>query len=766
MNIMEQLSREINLRDNQVQAVIKLLKEGATVPFIARYRKEATGGMDDNQLRLFVERFQYLTELEERRSTILKSIQDQGKLTEELAQKIKNAENKTLLEDLYLPYRPKRRTKGQIAIEAGLEPLALTLWQNPLEDPTQLAGKFLNIEKEIKDEHAALDGAKYILMEKFAEDADLLTKLRNFLWEKGLVFSKMVKEKQEVSDFNKFADYFEFSESIKKIPSHRALALFRGSKLGCLSLSLDFKEKSEADYCCRMIANHFQIENKNRPADDWLQQVVEWAWKIKLHLKLELDLFNQLREQAEIEAIAVFKGNLKNLLMMSPAGNRVTLGLDPGFRTGVKVVVVDGTGKLLEYITIYPHEPKKEWDKSLTILKSLCLSHQVELISIGNGTASRETVKLIGELLQTNSGLNLQKVVVSEAGASVYSASELASLEFPDLDVSYRGSVSIARRLQDPLAELVKIDPKAIGVGQYQHDVNQIKLSKSLEAVVEDCVNSVGADLNTASAPLLSSISGLNEGVAKSIVNYREQHGRFKNRLEILKVPRLGQKTYEQAIGFLRIIGGDNPLDASAVHPESYPVVDTILVHTGKSLAEIMGNYEILNSLSPQQFCNQHYGLPTVLDIIMELKKPGRDPRPQFEVAIFQEGIDSIQNLTPGMKLEGVVSNVANFGAFIDIGVHQDGLVHISEVADNFVSNIHEILKVGQIVQVTVLSVDIERKRISLSLKSDLLKIKQNETKIDRKETKPTKNKDKSPLKKASTNNLLAEKLKEALKRK
>jgi protein Tex len=715
MDIEQVLAEELKLRKQQVTAVIQLLDEGATVPFIARYRKEVTDGVDDTQLRTLVERLEYLRELEARRAVIIKTIDEQGKLTADLEKRILAATEKTTLEDLYLPYKPKRRTKAQIAREAGLEPLALTLLQNPQLDPDSAAQSYIDVEKNIADAEAALAGAREILMEKFSEEADLLGELRQYYWRQGVLSSHVVKDKEEAGV--KFSDYFDFSQSIQKIPSHRALALFRGSQQEILRLKLTLPEAGDDEHCHQLIAQHFNIMRRQRPADEWLWQAVEWAWKIKIQTKLELELLTELRAQAEAEAIHVFQDNLKQLLMAAPAGQRVTLGLDPGLRTGVKAVVVDGTGKLLTFTTIFPHAPRDQWEESLQILAKLCQTFHVELISIGNGTASRETDQLAAELIKRHPDLNCQKIVVSEAGASVYSASALAAAEFPDLDVSYRGAVSIARRLQDPLAELVKIDPKSIGVGQYQHDVNQVKLGHSLSAVLEDCVNAVGANVNSASVPLLKSISGLNENVAKQIVLYREAHGPFKNRGEIKKVSRLGEKTYEQSIGFLRIIGGENPLDASAVHPESYPVVDQIIHAMKQPIHAIMGNNELLNSLNPQQFVTHDFGLPTIKDILTELKKPGRDPRPEFKAVVFKEGIHHVEQLKAGMILEGVVTNVANFGAFVDVGVHQDGLVHISQVANHYVTDIHKVVKVGDIVTVKVIEVDIPRKRINLTMK-------------------------------------------------
>lgn len=715
MSINQIICTELHVRESQVTAAVDLLDEGSTVPFISRYRKEATGGLDDTQLRQLQERLIYLRELEDRRETVLSTIEKQGKLTPELKASIKQADNKSRLEDLYLPYKPRRRTKAQIAREAGLEPLAFDLLSNPELDPEVEANKYLNDEQKITDVVSALAGAKQILMEKFSEEADLIASLRSYFWDHAVLKTKVGKDKDKTGA--KFRDYFEYEEPIKKIPSHRALAIFRGRKESVLLVSLTFPSEAQEAHCIHKIADTFLVSQKKRAADAWLWGCVEWTWKIKLQLKLETDLLLNLRESSELEAIRVFNENMKNLLMAAPAGRFVTMGLDPGLRTGVKVVVVDDTGKLLTYTTIFPHVPKKQWDASLHTLAGLCEKLNVKLVSIGNGTASRETERLVAELIKKHPAFGLTKVVVSEAGASVYSASELAANEFPDLDVTYRGAVSIARRLQDPLAELVKIDPKSIGVGQYQHDVNQIKLGQGLDGVVEDCVNAVGADVNTASVPLLTSIAGLNETIAKNIVAYRETHGRFKSRNIIKKVPRLGDKTYEQAIGFLRIIGGDNPLDASAVHPETYPVVKRMLALLNKPVEKVMGNSEILVTLKAEDFVVENFGLPTVRDILSELQKPGRDPRPAFKAVQFQDDVETIKDLKTGMALEGVVTNVTNFGAFVDIGVHQDGLVHISKLADSFVSDPHEVVKVGQIVRVKVDDVDIARNRIQLTMR-------------------------------------------------
>jgi uncharacterized protein len=716
MNISQIIAQELSVNVAQVNSAIELLNDGATVPFIARYRKEATLGLDDTQLRHLEERLYYLRELVERREVIIASIKEQDKLTDALEKALMAAETKSRLEDLYLPFKPKRHTKAQIAREAGLEPLAQALWQNPLLTPETEAEKFIQHDKKILTTQDALDGAKQILMEQFSENADLLNLLREYTWKNATVESTVIDNKNE--EGIKFKDYFNYQEKIASIPSHRSLALFRGQKEGFLRINLMFTNPPDEEFCIHTIAQTFQIQQKNRPADAWLQQTVEWTYKIKLKTKIDMDCFVRLRSEAEEAAINVFKENLHHLLMASPAGKKVTLGLDPGYRTGIKTVVVSDTGKLLAHTVLFAHHGDQEWQKSLMTLGQLCKNHGVNLISIGNGTASRETEKLAKELVALLPELKMTAVVVSEAGASVYSASELAAKEFPDLDVTYRGAISIARRLQDPLAELVKIDPKAIGVGQYQHDVNQLHLNKGLQATLEDCVNAVGADVNTASVPLLKSIAGLNETVAQNIINYREEHGRFKNRQALKKVPRLGDKTYEQAIGFLRIVGGDQPLDACAVHPESYPIVDQILKKTNTQIHELMGNEKLLNALNIQPFITPEIGQFTLTDIISELKKPGRDPRPAFQTAQFKEGIETMADLKVGMKLEGVVTNVTNFGAFVDIGVHQDGLVHISQLSDSYVADPNKVVKVGQIVQVSVMEVDSARKRIQLSMKT------------------------------------------------
>jgi uncharacterized protein len=733
-SIEQRLADDIGARPQQVSAAVQLLDEGATVPFISRYRKEVTGGLDDTQLRLLEERLGYLRELEERRSAVLESIESQGKMTPALKNDIENAETKQRLEDLYLPYKQKRRTKAQIAIEAGLEPLALELLADPTLSPENEATKFVNTateppEKHVPDVKAALDGARQILMERFAEDAALLDKLRNHLNEHAQIVSKVVSGKELEGE--KFRDWFDFREAIATLPSHRALALLRGRNEDILRLSLktagELADPPLSSPCEAMIANHFRLKDQGRAADKWLLDSARWAWMVKLSLHLEIELMTQLRERAELEAIRVFARNLHDLLLAAPAGPRVTMGLDPGIRTGVKVAVVDATGKLLDTATIYPHEPRRDWQGSLATLRLLAQKHGVSLIAIGNGTASRETDKLAAELMQAHPEFKMTRIVVSEAGASVYSASELAAKEFPNLDVSIRGAVSIARRLQDPLAELVKIDPKSIGVGQYQHDVNQSRLAKSLDAVVEDCVNSVGVDVNTASVALLARISGLNSTLAANIVAWRDERGAFKSRQQLLEVPRLGDKTFEQAAGFMRVMNGDNPLDGSAVHPEAYPVVERILADIKKSVKEIIGDSSAVKSLDPTRYTDEKFGLPTVQDILKELEKPGRDPRPEFKTASFRDGVEALKDLTLGMMLEGVVTNVTNFGAFVDIGVHQDGLVHISALSDKFVKDPHTVVKAGDVVKVKVLEVDVARKRVALTLRmSDEVVHKEN----------------------------------------
>jgi uncharacterized protein len=715
--IEHRIAEELGVSPRQVIAAVQLLDDGATVPFIARYRKEVTGGLDDTQLRTLDERLGYLRELEDRRATVLASIDEQGKLTAELRVEVENADTKQRLEDLYLPYKPKRRTKAQIAREAGIGPLAEALLADATLDPDLEAAKYLNAEAGFGDVKAVLDGARQILMEVFAEDATLLGELRNYLHEYGQVRSAVIEGKE--TEGAKFRDWFEFAEPIATMPSHRALALLRGRNEGVLRLTLDVdRSDAEAPHPCEgRIAARFGIRNQGRPADRWLADTVRWAWSVKISIHLELELMGELRERAEEEAIRVFARNLKDLLLAAPAGTRPTIGLDPGIRTGVKVAVVDATGKLVDTATVYPFEPRRDRESAIATIAALAKKHAVELIAIGNGTASRETDALAAELMKRYPELPLTKVVVSEAGASVYSASELAAKEFPDVDVSLRGAVSIARRLQDPLAELVKIDPKSIGVGQYQHDVNQGRLAKSLDAVVEDCVNAVGVDVNTASVPLLARISGLNTTLAGNIVEYRNSKGPFRSRDALKEVPRLGPKTFEQAAGFLRIPSGDNPLDASSVHPEAYPVVERILARVQKSVRELMGNGSFLKSLKPAEFTDERFGLPTVQDILAELEKPGRDPRPEFRTAAFREGVETLKDLQPGMLLEGVVTNVTNFGAFVDIGVHQDGLVHISALSNTFVKDPHSVVKAGQVVKVKVLEVDIPRNRIALTMR-------------------------------------------------
>ncbi|MCL9669221.1 RNA-binding transcriptional accessory protein [Rosenbergiella epipactidis] len=713
------IANELQVRIEQVDATIQLYDEGNTVPFIARYRKEVTGGLDDTQLRQLETRLTYLRELDERRQTILNSISEQGKLTDELAQSIDTVLSKTELEDLYLPYKPKRRTRGQIAIEAGLEPLADKLWASPQLDPEATATEFINADKGIADTRGALDGARYILMERFAEDASLLAKVRQYLWKNAHLVSKVASGKE--AEGAKFRDYFDHHELLATTPSHRALAMLRGRNEGILQLSLNpdphSEETPKESFGETLISEHLDVRIANAPSDSWRKSVISWTWKIKVLLHLETELMGSLREQAELEAIDVFARNLNALLMAAPAGMRATMGLDPGLRTGVKVAVVDATGKLVATDTVYPHTGQAA--KAATAVATLCQRHNVELVAIGNGTASRETERFFVELKKQYPGVTAEKVIVSEAGASVYSASELAALEFPNLDVSLRGAVSIARRLQDPLAELVKIDPKSIGVGQYQHDVSQTQLAKKLDTVVEDCVNAVGVDLNTASVPLLTRVAGLSRMIAQNIVQWRDDNGRFMNRQQLLKVTRLGPKAFEQCAGFLRINQGDNPLDASTVHPEAYPVVERIIAQTHEQLASLMGNSTAIRALSASQFTDERFGLPTVTDILKELEKPGRDPRPEFKTATFAEGIETMDDLTPGLILEGTVTNVTNFGAFVDIGVHQDGLVHISSLANRFVSDPHEVIKTGEIVKVKVLEVDLGRKRIALTMRLD-----------------------------------------------
>ncbi len=719
--IEQRLATELAVRPAQVIATIELLNDGATVPFIARYRKEITGGLDDTQLRQLLERLTYLRELEDRRATVLNSIQEQGKLTDELKVQVEHALTKQDLEDIYLPYKQKRRTKAQIAKEAGIEPLATDLLTNPQLIPEEAAVSYIREDLGFGDVKAVLDGARQILMERFAEDAKLIGQLRQFYKDQCLIKSELIKEKE--LEGAKYQDWFDFSESYSQIPSHRSLALLRGRNEGILKVGLvlpfelDEARKQEVHPCEQMIARQFNIRKQDLPADKWLADTVRWTWKVKVSIHLELDLMGELKERAEEEAIRIFGQNLKDLLLAAPAGQHITMGIDPGIRTGCKIAVVDATGKLLDTATIYPHEPRKDWEGSIHTINQLCSAHQVTLIAIGNGTASRETDKLVLDTIKTHPSLKLSKLVVSEAGASVYSASELAAKEFPNLDVSIRGAVSIARRLQDPLAELVKIDPKSIGVGQYQHDVSQIKLAKNLEAVVEDCVNAVGVDVNTASIPLLARVSGLNNNLATSIVQYRDQHGAFKSRSELHQVPRLGNKTFEQAAGFLRIPNGIDPLDASSVHPEAYPLVEKIIRHINRPLSAILGKSSEIKTLSPELFVNEQWGLPTVIDVLTELEKPGRDPRPEFKTAQFDDSVQEMKDLKVDMILEGVVTNVAAFGAFVDIGVHQDGLVHVSALSNSFVKDPHSVVKAGQIVKVKVIEVDIARKRIALTMR-------------------------------------------------
>ena len=721
MNIAQSIATELGVKLAQVEATITLLDEGSTVPFISRYRKEVTGSLDDTQLRTLEERLNYLRELEERRTTVLKTITEQGKLTDELKKSILLADTKTRLEDLYAPYKPKRRTKAQIAREAGIEPLLDSILQDYSLSPEDEAKNYINEEADFKDTALVLEGARQILMERASEDADLVGELRDTCWDKGELVSTLIDGQEK--NGAKFKDYFEFSEAINKIPSHRALALFRGRNEGILRVKLhipmqdDLESPLEMGLCDSIVASHFGFSQKQRAADNWLLESARWAWRVKISMQLESELNLRLREAAEEEAIRVFGENMRDLLLAAPAGARSTLGLDPGLRTGVKVVVVDSIGKLVDTAVIYPHAPKNNWDESIAVLAALAKKHNVDLVAIGNGTASRETDKLTNELMKKYPELHLTSIVVSEAGASVYSASELAAKEFPDLDVTFRGSVSIARRLQDPLAELVKIDPKAIGVGQYQHDVNQHRLARKLEAIVEDCVNAVGVDVNMASAPLLKRVAGLSDSMAENIVSYREQHGSFKNRQEILNVSRLGPKVFEQAAGFLKISNGDNPLDASSVHPEAYPVVINILEKNKREMKQVIGERSFLSSLAANDYTMDGFGEPTVRDIIKELEKPGRDPRPEFKTASFKDGIEKVSDLKEGMILEGVITNVTNFGAFVDIGVHQDGLVHISVIADSFVKDPHDVVKTGEVVKVKVMDVDIKRNRIALSMR-------------------------------------------------
>ena len=766
-SVSQRISEQLSIKESQVTAAVELIDEGATVPFIARYRKEVTGGLDDIQLRQLEDKLHYIRELDERRESILKNIDEQGKLTDELKKDILLAETKTTLEDLYLPYKKKRRTKAQIAREAGLEPLAAGLLEDATKDPEEFAAGFVDKDKGVEDIAAALDGARQILMEQFAEEASLLGALREYLWQGGIVVSSVVKGKEKEGE--KFSDYYEYSEAIEKIPSHRALALFRGRNEGVLALNLKVANEDDLDKhpCELTIAKHFNLADQGRAADKWLLDTVRWAWKIKIFSHLDIELKMRLKELAEAEAINVFADNLRDLLLAAPAGAKATMGLDPGIRTGVKVAVVDTTGKLLDHATIYPHQPKNQWDQSIAVLAALCEKHRVSLISIGNGTASRETDKLVQDLIKAHSGLNVQKLVVSEAGASVYSASELASREFPDLDVSIRGAVSIARRLQDPLAELVKIEPKAIGVGQYQHDVSQLQLSKKLEAVIEDCVNAVGVNINMASAPLLTQVAGLSQTLAENIVSYRNQNGEFKNRNDLLNVPRMGPKAFEQCGGFLRVVGGDNPLDNSSVHPEAYPLVEKIMQHSERDIRSLIGDESYLRRLEPSLFTDESFGLPTVTDIIKELEKPGRDPRPEFKTAAFKDGVEEIKDLKADMVLEGVVTNVTNFGAFVDIGVHQDGLVHISMLANKFVKDPREVVKAGDVVKVKVLEVDAPRKRISLTMRltDDSRDVKAANTTVKRDSRPAQKKNKKQSSANDSGNSAMADALLQAMKK-
>jgi uncharacterized protein len=727
-SINSRIAEELGVREPQVRAAVELLDGGSTVPFIARYRKEATDGLDDAQLRQLDERLRYLRELEERRAAILESVRSQGKLDDKLKAQILAADSKARLEDIYLPYKPKRRTKAQIAREAGLEPLADLLLGDPGQDPPTAAAGFVDAEKGVADTSAALDGARAILVERFAEDADLIGALRERMWSTGRLVARVREGREEAGA--KFADYFDYDEPYTSLPSHRILAMFRGEKEEMLSLTMDPEPAADEDAPASLgaagrsayeaaIADRFEISDQGRPADKWLADTVSWAWRTRILLRLDIDLRMRLRQHAEDEAVRVFAGNLRDLLLAAPAGSRPTMGLDPGLRTGVKVAVVDATGKVVDTATVYPHVPHRRWDESLAVLGRLVQKHKVELIAIGNGTASRETDKLAGDLIRLLKDAQVTKVVVSEAGASVYSASAYASQELPDLDVSLRGAVSIARRLQDPLAELVKIDPKSIGVGQYQHDITETKLSRSLDAVVEDAVNAVGVDVNTASVPLLRRVSGITEGLAQNIVAHRDGNGPFHSRQGLLTVPRLGPKAFEQCAGFLRIRDGEDPLDASSVHPEAYPVVRRILTTTGREIKGLIGNTHVLQSLRPKDFADDTFGVPTVSDILRELEKPGRDPRPEFRTATFAEGVEKVDDLRPGMVLEGVVTNVAAFGAFVDIGVHQDGLVHVSAMSHNFVKDPRDVVKPGDVVRIKVLDVDVPRSRIGLTLRLD-----------------------------------------------
>ncbi len=720
-SIFQRIAEELSVNQAQVNSAVELLDEGATVPFISRYRKEATGGLDDTQMRMLEERLRYLREMEQRRETILKSVSEQNKLSPELETEIRAADSKNRLEDLYLPYKPKRRSKGQIAIEAGLESLANSLYADHSLNPEQQADAYIDADRGVVDGKAALDGAKYILMERFSENADLLSQLCDYLWQQGILSARMVDGKEREGE--KFRDYFEHDEAIKQVPSHRALAMFRGRNEGILSLSIvvgDPADKLATNPCEVMIARHWNIDiavDNPAGAAKWLREVVRWTWRVKLYTHLETDLMGKLRESAEEAAIQVFASNLKDLLLAAPAGPKATIGLDPGLRTGVKVAVVDGTGKVLDHCAIYPTPPQNKIIEAAAIIVKLAKKHRVELVAIGNGTASRETDRFVGDIIKAQPELGLKKVMVNEAGASIYSASEFAAREFPDLDVTIRGAISIARRLQDPLAELVKIEPKSIGVGQYQHDVSQSQLARSLDTVIEDCVNAVGVDLNTASSPLLTRVSGLNQTIANNIIDFRDQHGTFENRAQLMEVKRFGDKTFEQAAGFLRVMNGSNPLDASAVHPESYSVVEKIISKNNGKVKSILGDKQFLKALKPAEYTDDKFGLPTVTDIISELDKSGRDPRPEFKTAALKGGVEKIADLKPDMILEGTISNVTNFGAFVDIGVHQDGLVHISALANTFIKDPRDVVKAGDIVKVKVLEVDTQRKRIALTMR-------------------------------------------------
>jgi len=719
IDIPQRIAEELGVAPKQVMAAIGLLDEGATVPFISRYRKEATGALDDTQMRILADRLGYLRELEDRRLVILTSIEEQGKLTAELRVLINQADTKTRLEDLYLPYKQKRRTRAQIAIEAGIELLADSLLNNPMLNPQLEAAAFINADPEFKDAFidtkGVLDGARQILMERFAENAELLAQLRSYLADRAQLTASLIDGKEQ--EAAKFRDYFEHKDIASRVPSHRALAMFRGRKENFLQLKIDVEHDETLMHpCMSMIATHFNIIDSGRPADAWLAEVVRFTWRVKLHLHLETEFMSELRARAEETAIEVFARNIKELLLAAPAGQKATIGLDPGLRTGVKIAVISNTGQFLDSTAIYPHAPRNQWDESIAVLAKLAKQYEIELLAIGNGTASRETDRLCGELIKRHPELRLQKILVSEAGASIYSASELAAKEFPDLDVTIRGAVSIARRLQDPLAELVKIEPKSIGVGQYQHDVSQVQLARHLDAVVEDCVNAVGVEVNTASAALLRRVAGLSQSIADNIVDYRNTHGQFSSREQLKSVPRLGDKTFEQAAGFLRVHNGSNPLDRSAVHPEAYSVVELIAKKTGHQVKELIGN-RALKDIDARDFTSEHFGLFTVRDIIAELEKPGRDPRPEFKAARLQDGVETLKDLEHGMILEGTVTNVTNFGAFVDIGVHQDGLVHISALANSFVKDPHDVVKAGEIVKVRVLEVDLDRKRIALTMR-------------------------------------------------